>query len=182
MQKVQAAVREVFDRIGKDNETGISEMKFLKAVVKETLRLHPPIALLIPRECKETCEINGFVIPAKSKVMINAWAIGRDSNYWDQPDSFIPERFLQSHSHIDFKGNDFEFISFGADRRFGAGRRICPEIIFGIVNVELPLVMLLYYFDWKYPDGSKCEDLDMAEELSVRKKNHLWLVRQRHHP
>ncbi|KAL5802262.1 hypothetical protein ACOSQ3_030723 [Xanthoceras sorbifolium] len=170
MKKAQVEVREVFDRIGKVDETGINEMKFLKAVIKETLRLHPPIVLLVPRECRERCEINGFEIPVKTKVIVNAWAIGRDPKYWSEPKKFIPDRFLDSH--IDYKGNNFEYIPFGA------GRRICPGISFGIANVELPLAMLLYNFDWKRPDGIKLEDMDMTEEfgISVRRKNDLWMI------
>ncbi|KAK2640215.1 hypothetical protein Ddye_028037 [Dipteronia dyeriana] len=91
MKKAQAEVREVFNRIGKVDETAIDEMKFLKLVIKETLRLHPPVALLLPRECKERCEINGFEIPVKTKVILNTWAIGRDPKYWSEPESFIPE-------------------------------------------------------------------------------------------
>ena len=167
MKKAQAEVREVFNRIGKVDEMAIDEMKFLKIVIKETLRLHPPIALLLPRECRERCEIDGFEIPVKTKVIVNAWAIGRDPKYWSEPESFIPERFLDSH--VDYKGNDFEYIPFGA------GRRICPGISFGVANVELPLAMLLYHFDWKHPDHGH---VDMTEEfgVSVRRKNDLWMI------
>ncbi|KAK0580467.1 hypothetical protein LWI29_002281 [Acer saccharum] len=170
MKKAQAEVREVFNRIGKVDETGIKEMKFLKAVMKETLRLHPPIPLLVPRECRERCEIDGFEIPVKTRVIVNAWAIGRDPKYWSKPESFTPERFLDSH--VDYKGNDFEYIPFGA------GRRICPGISFGVANVGLPLAMLLYHFDWKHTDGIKHEDMDMTEEfgISVRRKNDLWMI------
>lgn len=172
MRKAQAEVRKVFDKLGKVDESGLEEMKYLKAVTKETFRLHPPAPLLLPRECIETCKINGFEIPRKTRMIMNAWAIGRDSKIWNQPDKFIPERFLELHSHIDYKGSDFEFIPFGG------GRRICPGISFGVANVELPLAMLLYYFDWKHPNGIKSDDMDMSEEfgITVRRKNHNWLV------
>lgn len=65
MEKVQAEVREVLDRRGKIDETAIEEMKFLKLIIKETLRFHPPP--LLPRESSEKCEINGYIIPAKPK-------------------------------------------------------------------------------------------------------------------
>uniref|UniRef100_A0A2N9FRW8 Uncharacterized protein n=1 Tax=Fagus sylvatica TaxID=28930 RepID=A0A2N9FRW8_FAGSY len=79
----------------------------------------------------ESCEINGYGIPAKTKVIVNAWAIGRDPSYWTEAESFYPERFLDSS--VDYKGVSFEFIPFGA------GRRICPGITFATPNVELPL-------------------------------------------
>ena len=169
MKKAQDEVREVFSRKGSVDETGISEMKYLKSVVKETLRLHPPFPLIL-RESREQCEINGFEIPVKTRIMINVWAMGRDPRYWIDSESFIPERFLDSS--IDFRGNNFEYISFGA------GRRICPGIAFALINVELPLAFLLYHFDWKLPTGMKHEDWDMTESYgsTLKRKDALKLI------
>ncbi|KAL9441754.1 hypothetical protein AB3S75_020287 [Citrus x aurantiifolia] len=169
MEKAQAEVREVFNRKGKVDETGINEMKYLKLVVKETLRLHPSAPLIL-RECGDSCEINGFNIPAKARVIVNSWATGRDPMYWTEPESFIPERFID-HS-VDYKGTNFEYIPFGA------GRRICPGMSFGLASVELTLAMLLYHFEWKLPNGMKHEDLDMTEAFgaTVRRKQDLCMI------
>ncbi|KAK7348986.1 hypothetical protein VNO80_23794 [Phaseolus coccineus] len=168
MKKAQDEVREVFNMKGRIDEICIDELKYLKSVVKETLRLHPPAPLLLPRECREACEINGYHIPAKSKVIVNAWAIGRDPNYWSEAERFYPERFIDSLT--DYKGSSFEYLPFGA------GRRICPGITFGLINIELALAYLLYHFDWKLP--MKSEDLDMTEEfgVTVRRKSDLCLI------
>ncbi|XP_024029887.1 cytochrome P450 71D11 [Morus notabilis] len=170
MKKAQNEVRQVFNRKGSVDETVLSEMKYLKCVVKETLRLHPSAPLLLPRESQEKCEINGYEIPVKTRVIVNAWAIGRDPKYWTEPDSFLPERFLDCP--IDFKGTNFEYIPFGA------GRRICPGMSFGLINVELFLAMFLYHFDWKLPSGVNHEDLDMTElfGVTVRRKEGLHLI------
>ncbi|CAN1257012.1 Cytochrome P450 71D10 [Linum perenne] len=151
-------------------EANISELNYLKLVIKEALRLHPPIAMLVPRQNMENCEIDGYTIPANTKIIINAWAIGRNPKYWTQPDMFYPERFIDSN--IDYRGFNFEFIPFGA------GRRMCPGITFGITNVELVLANLLYHFDWVLPNGEKFEDLDMTETLGimVNRKTNLCLV------
>lgn len=159
MKKAQNEVRRVFgENITSLNEEKIQELKFLRLIVKETLRLHPP-ALLILRQSRENCVINGYEIAAKAKVLVNAWAIQRDPFYWKDAEEFYPERF--SENSMDFRGKNFEYIPFGA------GRRICPGILFGIHGIELPLASLLYHFDWKLPNGMKFEDLEMTESFGL---------------
>ncbi|XVF71516.1 hypothetical protein PTKIN_Ptkin12aG0044000 [Pterospermum kingtungense] len=176
MKQAQAEVRQVFNRKGNVDETGLHDLNFLRLIVKETLRLHPPAPLLVPRECDENCVISGYDVLAKTKVIVNAWAIGRDPRYWKEAEKFYPERF--SENSIDFRGTNFEYIPFGA------GRRICPGISFALPNIELPLAKLLYHFDWKLPNGKKLEDLDMTECLgiAVRRKNDLIAIPIPYHP
>ncbi|KAH9804164.1 hypothetical protein KPL71_002030 [Citrus sinensis] len=176
MKKAQDEVREVFNRRGKVDEAALEEMKYLKLVIKETLRIHPSAPMLFPRECAETCNINGYDIPAKAQVLVNVWAMTRDSKYWTEPESFIPERFLDSP--IDFKGANFEFLPFGA------GRRMCPGMTYANANIELPLAMFLYHFDWKLPNGMKNEDLDMTEGfgVTVKRKQNLCLIPTPYNP
>ncbi|KOM54003.1 hypothetical protein LR48_Vigan09g266200 [Vigna angularis] len=170
MEKAQAEVRIVYGKKGYVNETELQKLIYLKSIIKETLRLHPPVPLLVPRESRERCEINGYEIPSKTRVIINAWAIGRNAEYWTEAESFKPERFL--NNCIDFKGADFAFIPFGG------GRRICPGITFAIANIELPLAQLLYHFDWKLPNNMKNEELDMTESggITLRRKHDLCLI------
>ena len=176
LKEAQREVREVFDEEGKVDETGLTKLKYLKLVIKEVLRMHPPAPLLLPRECGQKCEIQGYEIPMNTKVIVNAWAIGRDAKYWNDPETFYPERFVDSS--VDFKGVDFEYIPFGA------GRRMCPGINFGLANVELPLAMLLYHFDWELPSGMKNEDLDMTETFGItqRRKEDLYLILKPYQP
>ncbi|GAU23768.1 hypothetical protein TSUD_128730 [Trifolium subterraneum] len=176
MEKVQAEVRETFDKEKIPNESDIEKLQYLKYVVKETLRLHPPGAFLLPRECGQACQINGYDIPFKSKVIVNVWAIGRDPNHWADPEMFYPERFIENL--VDYKGNNYEYIPFGS------GRRICPGITFGLANVELSLALLMYHFDWKLPIGVKKEDLDMSETfgVTITQKEDLYLIPSTYHP
>ncbi|KAK3013248.1 hypothetical protein RJ639_009066 [Escallonia herrerae] len=168
MEKAQAEVSHILNWKRKIEERDIQELNYLKLVIKETLRLHPPNPLLLPREARERCEVNSYEVPKKTKVMINTWAIGRDPEYWTIAESFEPERFCESS--VDFKGTNFE--------PFGAGRRIRPGMLFGITNIEIPLAQLLYHFNWKLVGGSKPEELNMIETLgaSTRKKNVLHLI------
>ncbi|KAK8919164.1 Premnaspirodiene oxygenase [Platanthera zijinensis] len=167
--KAQDEVRKTFGCRGMPNMIAGEEMmigdklSYLKLVIKETLRMHPPAPLLLPRENQESREVMGYEIPAKTMVMVNAWAIGRDSGSWVEPDAFRPERF--DGSDLEFKGNHLELIPFGG------GRRICPGMIFGLTTIEMALAHLLYYFDWEYsPEAG--EELDMTEApgLSTERK------------
>nr|WET52753.1 cytochrome P450 71D719 [Callicarpa americana] len=170
LKRAQEEVRQVFDGKGYVDEAEFHELIYLKSVIKETLRLHPPLPLLVPRLSSERCEINGYEIPAKTRVIINAWALGRDPKHWNDADKFVPERFMDSS--IDYKGNNLEYIPFGA------GRRMCPGMSFGLANVEFTLAMLLYHFDWEMPNGIKNEELDMTEAfgMSVKRKHDLLLI------
>jgi cytochrome P450 len=169
-EKTQVELRQTFKEKELISETDLEELVYLKLVVKETLRLHPPSPLLVPRECTELTIIDGYEIPKKTMVLINAWAIGRDPQCWNDAESFIPERF--EGNLIDFKGSNFEYIPFGA------GRRMCPGMTFGLASVMFPVALLLYHFNWELPNKMKFEDLDMIEDfgLTVGRKNELCLI------
>ncbi|XP_027368645.1 cytochrome P450 71D8-like [Abrus precatorius] len=170
MKKAQTEIREACRGKKIISEADLHELGYLKSVIKETMRLHPPAPLLLPRECREACKIGGYEIPMKTKVIVNAWALGRDPKHWYDAEKFIPERF--HGSGVDFNGNNFEYIPFGA------GRRICPGILLGIANIELPLASLLYHFEWELPNGIKPEDLDMTETFGAvaGRRDNLFLI------
>ncbi|KAM3399570.1 hypothetical protein ACQJBY_004772 [Aegilops geniculata] len=168
MTRAQDEVRGAFMGQNKVTEECLGELSYLQCIIKETLRLHPP-GPLVPRECREQCRILGYDVPKGTTVLVNVWAISRDPECWDEPEEFVPERFVASAR--DFKGNSFEFIPFGA------GRRICPGMLFGLATIELALASLLFHFDWSLPDGTLPSELDMTETMGVaaRKKVPLWL-------
>ncbi|KAI9116414.1 hypothetical protein K1719_012581 [Acacia pycnantha] len=159
MKEAQEEVRRVYGGKGYVDESNLHQLKYLSAVIKETLRLHPPAALLLPRQNNKSCEINGYMIPPKTKIIINAWAIGRDPKNWNDPEMFEPKRFLDTMIDYNFKGSNFEYIPFGA------GRRICPGVTFATPVLELLLSSLLYHFDWKLPEGMRLEGFDMDESF-----------------
>ncbi|XP_076958371.1 6,7,8-trihydroxycoumarin synthase-like [Bidens hawaiensis] len=172
MKKAQEEVRNVIGKKGKIDEDDLPKLTYLKAVMKETMRLYPPSPLLVPRETMKDAILHGYKIKQKTIVYVNAFAVGRDPEFWENPEDFFPERFLVSD--IDFKGNDLGLIPFGA------GRRICPGMPMGIAMVELLLANLLYLFDWDFPDRMRKEDvdLDVMPGITMHKRNELCLLAQ----
>ncbi|XBI23009.1 hypothetical protein VPH35_063960 [Triticum aestivum] len=147
LKKVQDEIRSMVGGNESVQPDDLVKLAYLKMVVKETLRLHPPATMLLPREAMRDIQIGGYDVPAKTRIYVNAWAIGRDPTSWpDDPEEFKPERF--ETSEIDFKGAHFELTPFGA------GRRICPALSMSIATVEFTLANLLYCFDWALPKGA----------------------------
>nr|GMD31386.1 cytochrome P450 71A3-like [Ipomoea batatas] len=147
MKKLSSEVRTL--KTCDDLET----IQYLKAVIKESLRLHPPIPLLVPRKAIQDVNVMDFHVETGTQVIVNSWAIGRDPIVWENPEEFKPERFLDSN--VDYKGMHFELIPFGA------GRRGCPGVTFTANLVELALVTLVREFDFTSTE----EDLDMSEAI-----------------
>nr|GMD35450.1 cytochrome P450 71A1-like [Ipomoea batatas] len=135
-----------------------------QAIVKETMRLHPVGPMLAPRLCREDCKVAGYDIPKGTRVLVSVWTIGRDPTLWDDPNEFIPDRFIGND--IDVKGCDFKLLPFGA------GRRMCPGYSLGLKVIQASLANLLHGFNWKLPNDVSPDKLNMEEifGLSTPKK------------
>ncbi|KAG1331354.1 Cytochrome P450 71A9 [Cocos nucifera] len=174
MKKAQEEIRASLGTKGKVEEEDLHQLQYLKSVVKETWRLHSPAPLLLPRESVRHSRIHGYDILPNTRVYVNAWGIAKDPKSWDDPEEFIPERFMDGP--IDYKGHNFELIPFGS------GRRICPAMNLGTLTVELALASLLYHFDWELPVGTSRDDIDMNEApgITVHRSSALHLVAINH--
>ncbi|XP_021754035.1 geraniol 8-hydroxylase-like [Chenopodium quinoa] len=160
-EKLKKTQQELHQTVGKENpvkESDITHLPYLQAIVKETLRLHPAVPFLVPRKVESDIKLFGFTVPKNAQVLVNVWAIGRDPDVWERPESFEPERFVGSE--IDVKGCDFELIPFGA------GRRICPGLPLAIRIIPLILGSLIHGFDWKLEDEVSSEKMDMEENFA----------------
>lgn len=171
MKKAQEEARRVLQGKKKTNiEDHIQDLSYLRLVIKETLRLHPPTSLLL-RESIRKCEVSGYDIPAHAIVLVNAYAINRNQETWpDDAHCFKPERFIGSS--VNYNDNSCHYIPFGV------GRRICAGMLFANAVMEIVLGLLLCHFDWELPEGTKPDELDMIDAvgLSTKRKNNLYLV------
>lgn len=147
LERAQAEVRKVVGERRVVLESDLPQLDYMKAVIKETFRLHPPAPVLLPRESMEDITVSVFDTPAKTRVFINAWAIRRDPESWENPQSFEPERFLDNP--IDFKGKDIELIPFGV------GRRIYPAISLCTASIELAMAQLIHSLIGSFPQVLK---------------------------
>eukprot|EP00250_Pteridium_aquilinum_P029699 c39974_g1_i1 orf=361-1884(-) len=156
MKTLQEELESVVGSARMVQESDIPSMPYLMAVIKETMRLHPIITFLIPRQSAQPCQVAGYNIPANTQAYVNTWAIGRDPNVWERPLVFEPERFLCDSSHIDVRGQNFELLPFGS------GRRGCLGWSLGLLNVQNILASLVQSFNWSVDE----HELDMSEKLA----------------
>nr|ASV46327.1 cytochrome P450 84A1 [Lilium regale] len=171
LKKVQQELADVVGLDRKVHESDLEKLSYLKCAVKETLRLHPPIPLLL-HETAEDCEVAGYSVPARSRVMINVYAIGRDKTAWKDADQFRPSRFAAGGDGegIDFRGGFFELLPFGS------GRRSCPGMLLGLYALELAVAQLVHCFTWELPDGMKPSELDMTDVFGLTAPRAVRLV------
>lgn len=150
-------------------DADVAKLPYLQAIVKETLRVHPPGPLLSwARLSTSDVQLsNGMVVPANTTAMVNMWAITHDPKVWEEPLVFKPERFLDAD--VDVRGGDLRLAPFGA------GRRVCPGKNLGLVTVTLWVAKLLQHFEW-VQDMANPVDLTEVLKLSCEMKRPLSVV------
>ncbi|KAI7995131.1 BRAP2 RING ZnF UBP domain-containing protein 2, partial [Camellia lanceoleosa] len=129
-QVLRKAQQEAETVVGKDNiveESHIHKLPYLYAVMKETLRLHPALPLLVPHCPTESCIVGGYTVPKGARVFVNVWVVHRDPSVWKNPLQFDPERFF-GDSKWDYSGNDFNYFPFGSGRRICTGTAIAERM------------------------------------------------------
>nr|XP_017233356.1 PREDICTED: cytochrome P450 82C2-like [Daucus carota subsp. sativus] len=141
LRKVQDELDKHVGRDRQVNESDVKNLPYLRAIVKETLRLYPPAPLNGPHEAIEDCTLAGFHISAGTLLLVNLWKLQRDPSIWSDPLEFRPERFVEKDVDIEMWGQNFELIPFGS------GRRACPGSTFAIRVLHLTLAQLLHGFE-----------------------------------
>ncbi|CAF2055029.1 unnamed protein product [Brassica napus] len=125
-------------------ETDLSNLPYLQAVVKEGLRLHPHSPILV-RTATGGCKIGEFYIPQNTTMIINSYAVMRDPDSWEEPDEFQPERFMVSPS----KGKEEMREQLALNYLpFGSGRRGCPGTNLGYIFIGVAVGTMVQCFEW----------------------------------
>uniref|UniRef100_A0A175YP90 Cytochrome P450 n=1 Tax=Daucus carota subsp. sativus TaxID=79200 RepID=A0A175YP90_DAUCS len=159
MMRLRNEIAESVSQKGRIEESELLRMPFLQAVVKETMRLHLAVPFLLPHKTETNVSLKGYEIPKNTQVLVNAWAIARDSDSWENPTTFMPERFLDSE--VDFRGQHFSYLPFGS------GRRMCPGMPLAHRVVSLMIASLVYHFEWKLPHDMNPKEHDMTERFGL---------------
>ncbi|VVB05220.1 unnamed protein product [Arabis nemorensis] len=156
MTKLQEEIRSSSQHDSYVTEKQVEKMNYLQAVIKEALWLRPPAPLLLPRVYSEDLRLKGYDIAAGTQVIINAWAIQRDTSTWGiDAEEFRPERHI--NSDLDFHRQDFKYIPFGS------GKRICPGIEFTSALIGVTLANIVKRFNWRMDVEPKSGHDDLTE-------------------
>ncbi|KAJ0433374.1 putative cytochrome P450 [Helianthus annuus] len=167
-EMLKKAQHELDTVVGKDSiveESHINKLPYLYAIMKETLRLHPTLPLLVPHCPSESCVIGGYTVPKGARVFVNVWSIHRDPAIWENPLEFRPERFLDGK--WDYTGNDFTYFPFGS------GRRICAGTAMGERMFMFLLGSIIHSFDWQLGQG---KEHDLSEKFGIVLKKKVALL------
>ncbi|TVU51415.1 hypothetical protein EJB05_02846, partial [Eragrostis curvula] len=158
MNKVKGELREVLGTKMQVEESDIAQLPYLQAVVKEVLRLHPPVAMT-HYQAEATVQVQSYTVPRGTIIILNIWAVHRNADVWEDPDKFKPERFM--NTECDFSGKDCKLIPFGG------GRRICLGLPLAYGTIHLILASLLHRFEWNIPEEARSKGIDMTEKFGI---------------
>ncbi|KAG6551142.1 hypothetical protein Mapa_007377 [Marchantia paleacea] len=140
-------------------ETHLTQMPYLTAFGKEVLRRHPPAVTALPHAVVEPCKLGIYDIPTNAVIYFHIDAYHQDPTVWPDPGEFRPERFLEAE--VDFSCKQEVKLM-----PFGAGRRICPGINLGVMEMSMMIARMLQNFEW-----TTDEIVSQKEQVSALSKD-----------
>ncbi|KAJ4720964.1 putative Cytochrome P450 [Melia azedarach] len=151
-------------------EEELQKMPYLKAVILEGLRRHPPAHFVLPHAVTEDFKLEGYVIPKNASINFMIAEMGWDKNVWKDPMAFKPERFLSEENGVE--GFDITGSREIKMMPFGVGRRICPGLGLAMLHLEYFVANLVWSFEWNAMDGDEV-DLSEKQEFTIVMKDPL---------
>ncbi|XP_054785588.1 cytochrome P450 89A2-like [Prosopis cineraria] len=160
----QRVVDEIRDVMGEREDKEVKEedlqrLPYLKAVILEGLRRHPPAHFVLPHAVSEDVVLNDYLVPKNGMINFMVAEMGWDPKVWENPMEFTPERFLNYEKN---GGEAFDITGSKEIRMmpFGAGRRICPGYSLAMLHLEYFVANLIWNFEWKASNG----EVDLSEK------------------
>jgi cytochrome P450 len=148
----------------------VGRLPFTEAVVKETLRLFPTVAML-PRKANVPLELRGHTLPADSDIWVSAWVTHRDPRFWPEPARFRPTRWLDDTAETTHRSAWFPF---------GGGQRICYGMRFALTEAVLVLAVAARAFTFTSISDAPVEYTN--EALLAPKGGAVLALTRRRHP
>ncbi|KAK9096922.1 hypothetical protein Sjap_022419 [Stephania japonica] len=122
----------------------VSEMVYVHAVVKETLRMRPVAPTAVPHKAATDSELKGLKVKQGTALLVNLYALLNDEKAWKEPKRFVPERFVKRDGVLDdLKKMERYYVPFGA------GRRACPGMELAKVELAVVVANLVNTFEWR---------------------------------
>ena len=177
-EKLYMEIKGVMNEEDEVEEEKLQKLPYLKAVILEGFRRHPPGYLVLPHAVTEDVELGGYTIPKNATINFMVAEMGWDPKVWEDPMGFKPERFLNSGDgtdHDDKKSGEVFDITGSREIKmmpFGVGRRICPAVGLAMLHLEYFVANLVWSFEWKAVEGNEV-DLSEKQEFTVVMKNPL---------
>jgi len=140
------------------------KLRYLTKVIKETLRLYPPFPILVPRITRRPDELGGFHIPAHTSVIVNVAGYNRNPMYWNNPDTFDPERFESKDEHHNHKSLKDIPLTWGGGPRGCIGKRM------GMMILRASVVSLLSKYKLISPN-IKVDNVRIVRKFGTVKPN-----------
>ena len=140
-------------------DSDLPNLPYLKCVLKEVFRFHPPGAFGLPRLSVAATKLKGYDIPTGTLMLVSVGELGKSSKFWTDPHVFRPERW---------EGSNPSHLTDPEERRifpFGAGRRVCAGYNLGSSLVSLGVANLMHRFTWAPPHGMRPEDIDLSGDI-----------------
>ena len=160
---------------GEVEEEDLEKMPYLKAVILEGLRRHPPGHFVMAHSVTQDITFEGYLIPKNASLNFMVSQMNWNPKIWEDPMEFKPERFLNNNGNGDQEVTDIDRYNGSREIKmmpFGAGRRICPGYGLAILHLEYFVANLVWSFEWKAVEGDEV-DLSEKQEFTVVMKNPL---------
>ena len=159
---------------GEVEEEDLQKLPYLKAVILEGLRRHPPGHFLLAHSVTQDINFEGYLIPKNASLNFMVSQLNWNPNIWEDPMEFKPERFLNSKGNGDQEVFDYDITGSREIKMmpFGAGRRICPGYGLAMLHLEYFVANLVWSFEWKAVEGDEV-DLSEKQEFTVVMKDPL---------
>ncbi|XP_069682422.1 probable cytochrome P450 304a1 [Periplaneta americana] len=143
-----------------------SRLPYNEAVLRESMRKETLVPLSVVHRATESTELGGYTIPKDTLMVVNLWSFHNDPEFWEDPEVYRPERFLDVHGQLLKKDYSLPF---------GAGKRLCAGETYSRHFMFLTLSALMQNFTVKGVPGKPLPTMEPDRPGIIVTKNDFWV-------